>query len=93
MNAVRIACSLDQGRLAVAGSAADGHAAGNRFVARGTAGRSSRREGAAMKAIAHHRFGLPDGLALRDFDRPALTDDGVLVRVRASSVNPAEWSR
>ena len=44
-----------------------------------------------MKAIAHHRFGLPDGLALRDVDRPALTDDGVLVRVRASSVNPAEW--
>jgi NADPH:quinone reductase-like Zn-dependent oxidoreductase len=44
-----------------------------------------------MKAIAHHRFGLPDGLALRDVDKPALTDDGVLVRVRASSVNPAEY--
>jgi NADPH:quinone reductase-like Zn-dependent oxidoreductase len=43
-----------------------------------------------MKAIAHHRFGLPDGLALRDVDKPALTHDGVLVRVRASSVNPAE---
>jgi NADPH:quinone reductase-like Zn-dependent oxidoreductase len=44
-----------------------------------------------MKAIAHHKFGLPDGLGLHDVDKPALTDDGVLVRVRASSVNPAEW--
>jgi NADPH:quinone reductase-like Zn-dependent oxidoreductase len=44
-----------------------------------------------MKAIAHHRFGLPDGLGLGDVDKPTLTDDGVLVRVRASSVNPAEW--
>jgi NADPH:quinone reductase-like Zn-dependent oxidoreductase len=44
-----------------------------------------------MKAIAHHRFGLRDGLELREVDTPALTDDGVLVRVRASSVNPAEW--
>jgi NADPH:quinone reductase-like Zn-dependent oxidoreductase len=44
-----------------------------------------------MKAIVHHRYGIPDGLELRDVDKPALTDDGVLVRVRASSVNPADW--
>ena len=44
-----------------------------------------------MKAIVHTRYGSPDVLDLRDIDKPALTDDGVLVRVRASSVNPAEW--
>jgi NADPH:quinone reductase-like Zn-dependent oxidoreductase len=47
-----------------------------------------------MKAVVHHKFGAPDApdvLELRDVDKPALTDDGVLVRVRASSVNPAEW--
>jgi NADPH:quinone reductase-like Zn-dependent oxidoreductase len=44
-----------------------------------------------MKAIVHHSYGISDGLELRDVDKPALTDDGVLVRVRASSVNPAEW--
>jgi NADPH:quinone reductase-like Zn-dependent oxidoreductase len=44
-----------------------------------------------MKAIVHHRYGAPGVLEPRDVDKPALTDDGVLVRVRASSVNPAEW--
>jgi NADPH:quinone reductase-like Zn-dependent oxidoreductase len=44
-----------------------------------------------VKATVHHRFGSPDVLELQDIAQPALTDDGVLVRVRASSVNPAEW--
>jgi NADPH:quinone reductase-like Zn-dependent oxidoreductase len=44
-----------------------------------------------MKALVHHKYGTPDVLELRDVDKPVLTDDGVLVRVRASSVNPAEW--
>jgi NADPH:quinone reductase-like Zn-dependent oxidoreductase len=44
-----------------------------------------------MKAIVQHRYGAPGTLELRDVDRPACSDDGVLVRVRASSVNPAEW--
>ena len=44
-----------------------------------------------MKATVYHRFGSPDVLELQDIAQPALTDDGVLVRVRASSVNPAEW--
>jgi NADPH:quinone reductase-like Zn-dependent oxidoreductase len=44
-----------------------------------------------VKAAVYHRFGSPDVLELQDIDQPALTDDGVLVRVRASSVNPAEW--
>ena len=45
-----------------------------------------------MKAIAHDRYGPPqDVLALRDVDRPAVEDGQVLVRVRAASVNPADW--
>jgi NADPH:quinone reductase-like Zn-dependent oxidoreductase len=44
-----------------------------------------------VKAIVYHRFGPPEVLKLQDLAPPDLTDDGVLVRVRASSVNPAEW--
>jgi NADPH:quinone reductase-like Zn-dependent oxidoreductase len=44
-----------------------------------------------VKATVYHRFGSPEVLELQDIAKPALTDDGVLVRVRASSVNPAEW--
>ena len=44
-----------------------------------------------MRALYHQAYGSPDVLELREIDKPALTDDGVLVRVRASSVNPAEW--
>src|SRR5947207_15949670 len=44
-----------------------------------------------MKAIMHHKYGPPDVLELRDVDKPTLTDDGVLVRVRASSLNAGDW--
>jgi NADPH:quinone reductase-like Zn-dependent oxidoreductase len=44
-----------------------------------------------MRAIVQHGYGGPDVLELRDIDRPAVTDDGVLVRVRAASVNPVDW--
>jgi NADPH:quinone reductase-like Zn-dependent oxidoreductase len=46
---------------------------------------------ATMKAVAARAYGPPESLRLEDVDRPALAEDGVLVRVRASSVNPAEW--
>jgi NADPH:quinone reductase-like Zn-dependent oxidoreductase len=45
-----------------------------------------------MKAIVHDRYG-PDALELRQVDKPVIEDDQVLVRVHASSVNPAEWYR
>ena len=44
-----------------------------------------------MRAIIHERFGPPDVLELREIERTPLTDDGVLVRVHASSVNPLDW--
>jgi NADPH:quinone reductase-like Zn-dependent oxidoreductase len=44
-----------------------------------------------MKAIVQDRFGPPDVLRLEDVDAPAVDADGVLVRVRAASVNPADW--
>jgi len=44
-----------------------------------------------MRAIVHERYGRPDVLELRDVDEPSLEHDQVLVRVRASSVNPVEW--
>ncbi|MBI4416732.1 MAG: NAD(P)-dependent alcohol dehydrogenase, partial [Euryarchaeota archaeon] len=44
-----------------------------------------------MKAIVRNTYGSPDVLELQETDKPDLTDDGVLVRVRAASINPADW--
>lgn len=44
-----------------------------------------------MKAIVQDAYGSPDVLELRDVDKPVVKDDDVLVRVRAASVNPADW--
>jgi NADPH:quinone reductase-like Zn-dependent oxidoreductase len=44
-----------------------------------------------MKAIVYDGYGSPDVLALREIDRPVVTDDGVLVRVHAAAVNPVDW--
>ncbi len=44
-----------------------------------------------MKAIVQDRYGSSDVLRLRDVDIPSIGVDGVLVRVRASSVNAADW--
>lgn len=44
-----------------------------------------------MQAIVNDRYGSPDVLELRDIDKPSVTDDGVLVRVRATSVNAYDW--
>lgn len=46
-----------------------------------------------MKAIVHLTYGSPDGVEFREVDKPAIADDQVLIRVHASSVNPAEWYR
>lgn len=45
-----------------------------------------------MKAIVQHGYGAPDDvLTLAEVDTPAVGDQEVLVRVRASSANPWDW--
>ena len=45
-----------------------------------------------MRAVVHRRYGRPmEALEVAEVDRPEPSDDQVLVRVEASSVNPAEW--
>jgi len=44
-----------------------------------------------VKAVVHRQYGSPDVLELVEIDKPEPADDEVLVRVRATSVNPADW--
>jgi NADPH:quinone reductase-like Zn-dependent oxidoreductase len=44
-----------------------------------------------MKAVVHESYGPPEVLQIREIEKPAVPEDGVLVRVLASSVNIAEW--
>jgi NADPH:quinone reductase-like Zn-dependent oxidoreductase len=44
-----------------------------------------------MKAIVQDGYGSADVLHLRDVELPAAGEDGVLVRVRAASINAADW--
>ncbi|MDP9848765.1 NAD(P)-dependent alcohol dehydrogenase [Streptosporangium lutulentum] len=44
-----------------------------------------------MKAFVLRSFGSPDVLELTDIDKPVPGDDEVLVRVRATSVQPYDW--
>jgi NADPH:quinone reductase-like Zn-dependent oxidoreductase len=44
-----------------------------------------------MKAIVYHEYGTPDVLELQEIEKPAVKDGEVLIRVHATSVNPADW--
>ena len=44
-----------------------------------------------MKAIVQTEYGSPDVLKLAEVDRPVLSDNGVLVRVRATAVHAGDW--
>jgi NADPH:quinone reductase-like Zn-dependent oxidoreductase len=44
-----------------------------------------------MKAIVYTRYGPPDVLELTEVEKLAPRDDEVLLKVRAASVNPADW--
>jgi NADPH:quinone reductase-like Zn-dependent oxidoreductase len=43
-----------------------------------------------MKAIVSEQYGPPESLQLRDVDQPTPTDDEVLIKVRAASLNAAD---
>jgi len=43
-----------------------------------------------MKAIVQNDYGSPDVLALREIDRPAVKENGILVRVRAAALNAGD---
>jgi NADPH:quinone reductase-like Zn-dependent oxidoreductase len=44
-----------------------------------------------MKALVRDRFGGPGVLRVEEVERPTVDADRVLVRVKASSINKAEW--
>lgn len=44
-----------------------------------------------MKAVVFQRYGSPDVLELKEIDKPVVNYDAVLIRVRATSVNPLDW--
>ena len=50
-------------------------------------------ERATMRAVVCHRPGDPAGLRVEDVRRPVIGEDGVLVRVHASSANPVDMFR
>ena len=44
-----------------------------------------------MKAIVYRCYGSPDVLKYEDIEKPTPTDNQVLVKVHAASVNPLDW--
>jgi NADPH:quinone reductase-like Zn-dependent oxidoreductase len=44
-----------------------------------------------MKAFVQERYGSADVLQLKQIDKPPVGDGAALVRVHATSVNPADW--
>lgn len=44
-----------------------------------------------MKAIINTKYGQPDVLEFVDVEKPVPQDDEVLIKIRASSINAAEW--
>jgi NADPH:quinone reductase-like Zn-dependent oxidoreductase len=44
-----------------------------------------------MKALVRHKFGGPEVVRIEEVEQPALAADRVLVRVRASSINKADF--
>jgi NADPH:quinone reductase-like Zn-dependent oxidoreductase len=57
-----------------------------------TATIGARADSPTMQALVHERYGPPAAvLTLGEVERPTIGDDGILVRVRASSANAMDW--
>ena len=46
-----------------------------------------------MKAIVYHNYGPPEVLKYEEVEKPTAGDDQVLIKVRAASVNLADYAR
>jgi NADPH:quinone reductase-like Zn-dependent oxidoreductase len=44
-----------------------------------------------MRAVVYRRYGPPDALTLEEIEKPLPSEDEVLIKVRAASVNPYDW--
>jgi NADPH:quinone reductase-like Zn-dependent oxidoreductase len=44
-----------------------------------------------MKTVVYEKYGSPDVLEFKDVEKPTPKDDQVLIKVHASSANPADW--
>jgi NADPH:quinone reductase-like Zn-dependent oxidoreductase len=62
-------------------------AAPDQDVARGDPPATSK----TMKAAVRDRYGSPEVIEIREIEKPTPSDEEVLVRVHAVSVNPADW--
>jgi len=52
---------------------------------------ATQQSGTTMKALVQEGTGSADVLHLREIERPSITDDRVLIKVRAASVNALDW--
>jgi NADPH:quinone reductase-like Zn-dependent oxidoreductase len=46
-----------------------------------------------VKAIVYHQYGSPDVLKLEEVEKPVPTDDEILIKVHAVSVNRSDWDK
>lgn len=44
-----------------------------------------------MKAIVYTEYGPPDGLKLKEVETPTSTEEEILVKVHAASINWHDW--
>jgi NADPH:quinone reductase-like Zn-dependent oxidoreductase len=48
-------------------------------------------EAVGVRAVTYDRYGGPENLKFNEVDRPALKDNGLLIRVHAVSLNRSDW--